>query len=568
MKDYASTSKIKSISLREFAVIVAAFILISYIAVSFFLQYDTNLRTTVTDLMTPIISLLVVVSLFYAAKESSVFGHRVRIAWTLLAIAQLSFTIGEIIWAILEVGFGQSPFPSYADIFYTLYYPIFAIGILLLPRSGLKSESISRTTIDIGIVMISAALIFWIFLIIPTVETIRGSGLEAILSLNYIVADFVLLFVLLDMLFNKIRSFTDGSLILLAAGIGALVFTDTVFAYQSLQNTYISGGLLDSGWILGYLLIGMAAVFQIIKAKSEFIEKSPQTKIIKDKFFWISYIPLIWVLVAYILLLWGYYQKYLSELIVLELGVGAIIILIIIRQIMSIRENKQLYLEAQKEIKLRKKAEKDLKDALVEKDMMVKEIHHRVKNNLTVLSSLLNLQSRYIKDKEALGIFKESQNRAKSMALIHEYLYNSSDLKRIHFGEYINKLSINLFRTYVMDSSRIKLNIDVEDIMLDINIAIPLGLILNELVTNAMKHAFPGDRNGSINVEFHSKDHEYTLTVSDNGIGIPEELDYKNSHSLGLRIVNSLTEQIKGKIELDRTGGTAIKIKFAEPEFK
>lgn len=567
MKDYASTNIIKSVSLREFAVIVAVFILISYIAVSFFLQYDTNLRTTVSDLMTPIISLIVVISLFYASKESSVFGNRVRIAWTLLALAQLSFTVGEIIWAILEVGFGQSPFPSYADIFYILYYPLFAIGIFLLPRDSIKTESIYKTSIDLGIVMISAALIFWVFLIIPTVQTIRGNGLEAILSLNYIVADFVLLFVLLDMLFNKIKSFTDSSLILLAGGIGALVFTDTAFAYQSLQNIYVSGGFLDVGWVLGYLLIGLAAVFQITKAKTEFVLKS-STKSINHKFFWISYIPLIWVLVAYILLLWGYYQNYFPQLIVLELGVGIIIILIIIREIMSIRENKRLYLEAQKEIKLRKKAEKDLKDALKEKDMMVKEIHHRVKNNLTVFSSLLNLQSRYIKDKEALGIFKESQNRAKSMALIHEYLYNSSDLKRINFGEYIKKLSINLFHTYVMDSSLIKLNIEVEDIMLDINIAIPLGLILNELVTNAMKHAFGEDRSGEINVKFHSNDVEYTLTVSDNGIGIPEEIDYKNTDSLGLRIVNSLTDQIKGKIELDRAGGTTFKIKFKEPEFK
>lgn len=557
-----------SISFREMAIILAIFILISYIATSFFLGYNANLRTTVSDLMTPIISFLVVISLFYAAKQSTVFGHRVQIAWALLAFAQLSFTIGEIIWAILEVGLGQSPFPSYADIFFTIYYPLFAIGIFLLPRNSFNTESIYRTTIDLGIVMISVALIFWIFLIIPTVETIRGSGLEAILSLNYIVADFVLLFVLLDMLFNKIRSFTDSSLILLAAGVTALVFTDIAFAYQSLQNTYVSGSFIDTGWVLGYLLIGLAAVYQIIKAESEYVEKSPEPKFVRDKFFWISYIPLIWVLVAYILLLWGYYQNYLSELIVLELGVGAIIILIIIRQIMSMRENKRLYLEAQKEINLRKKAEKELKNALNEKEIMVKEIHHRVKNNLSVISSLLNLQSRYIKDKEALGIFKESQNRAKSMALIHEHLYQSSDLKRIHFGEYINKLSISLFHTYVMDSSRIKLNIDVEDIMLDINIAIPLGLILNELVTNTMKHAFPDNREGEINVKLHSQNNEFTLTVSDNGVGLPEGLDYKNTDSLGLRLVNSLTDQIKGNIELDRTGGTTFKIKFKEPEFK
>ncbi len=562
-----STNKKKSIALPKMAMIIAVIILTSYTTISFLLSYDISLRTTVSDLFIPLISLAVVISLFYAAKQSRIFGPRVQIAWTLLAFAQLSFTIGEIIWAILEVGLGQSPFPSYADIFYTIYYPIFAIGILFLPRTSFNTN-IYRKTIDLAIVMISAALIFWIFLIIPTIETVRGNSLEAILSLNYIVADFVLLFVLLDMLFNKIKSFTDTSLIFLAAGIMALISTDTIFAYQSLQNTYVSGGFTDIGWILSYLLIGLGAVCQINASKSKYFDKSTESWFIKDKFPWISYIPLIWVLVAYILLLWSYYQNYVSELIVLELGVGAIIVLVIIRQILSMRENRQLYLEAQKEIELRKKTEKELKKALNEKEILVKEIHHRVKNNLAVISSLLNLQSRYIKDTEALDIFKESQNRAKSMALIHEYLYQSDDLKRINFGEYINKLSTNLFHTYVVDSSLIKLNVDTENIMLDVNIAIPLGLVLNELVTNTMKHAFPDNKKGKMNIKFYSKGDEFILTISDNGIGLPEGLDYKNTDSLGLRLVNSLTDQINGSISLNRNKGTTFKIKFTESLFK
>ncbi|MGZ7096367.1 MAG: sensor histidine kinase, partial [Methanobacterium sp.] len=376
------------------------------------------------------------------------------------------------------------------------------------------------------------------------------------------------LFVLLDMLFNRIKNFKDKSLLLLSAGILALIFTDTSFAYQSLHGIYVSGGLMDSGWILGYVLIGLAGVYQVAKVRTEPDIKHSDPSVEEDKFFWISYIPFIWVLVAYILLLWGYYQSYTSELLVLELGVGTILVLIIIRQIISLRENRRLYLEAQKEINLRKNAQNELKETLNEKDLLVKEIHHRVKNNLTVFSSLLNLQSRYIKDKEALDIFKESQDRAKSMAIIHEDLYQSSDLKRINFGEYINKLSINLFQTYVTNPDLINLNIDAEEVMLDINLAIPLGLILNELVTNVMKHAFKVDKKGEIKIKFHSKEGEYTLTVSDNGIGFPEGLDYTNIDSLGLKLVNSLTEQIGGKIELDKTHGTTFNIIFREPEFK
>jgi PAS domain S-box-containing protein len=214
-----------------------------------------------------------------------------------------------------------------------------------------------------------------------------------------------------------------------------------------------------------------------------------------------------------------------------------------------------------------KKSQDLVKKSLLEKEMLLKEIHHRVKNNLMVISSLLSLQSRYIKDEVSKSIFKESQNRARSMALIHELLYRSSDLKRINFGDYIKTLTNELFRMYVTDPDRIKLNINVEDVMLDINTAIPLGLIVNELVSNSMKHAFPNDRKGKIDIEFKLEDGIYSMIVSDNGVGFPKDYDLEVSDSLGLRIVNSLTEQIDGQIELERENGTRYIIKFEEETY-
>ncbi|MEW6011374.1 MAG: sensor histidine kinase [Euryarchaeota archaeon] len=208
-----------------------------------------------------------------------------------------------------------------------------------------------------------------------------------------------------------------------------------------------------------------------------------------------------------------------------------------------------------------------LEKALEEKEMLLKEIHHRVKNNLMVISSLLSLQSRYIKDKKALAVFKESQNRAKSMALIHEKLYRSTDLKRIDFGEYIRTFSAELYHSIVGDPRQVKLELNVEHVMLDINTSIPLGLIVNELITNSMKYAFPPGTEGKIKIDFYPQDDYFILNVSDDGIGIPEEVDIENTKSLGLQLVNSLTEQINGQLTVNRKDPTEFKIKFQEISF-
>ncbi|HEX3013216.1 MAG TPA: histidine kinase dimerization/phosphoacceptor domain -containing protein, partial [Methanobacterium sp.] len=211
----------------------------------------------------------------------------------------------------------------------------------------------------------------------------------------------------------------------------------------------------------------------------------------------------------------------------------------------------------------RKEAEENLKASLKEKEILMKEIHHRAKNNLTIISSLLNLQSRHINDKEALGVFKESQNRARSMALIHEKLYRSDDLRKIDFGEYIRSLTIELFHSY-RTSSGIKLDMDIDDINLDINTAVPLALIVNEIVTNSLKYAFPDKKTGNVSVRFAKNADELQLIVEDNGIGFPNDLDFKNTNSLGMQLVNSLTEQIKGHIKLEREEGTKFIIDFKE----
>ena len=217
-----------------------------------------------------------------------------------------------------------------------------------------------------------------------------------------------------------------------------------------------------------------------------------------------------------------------------------------------------------RDITKRIEMENALKVALEDKDVLMMEIHHRVKNNLMIMSSLLNLQSNYIDDEKTLNVFRDSQNRAKAMALIHQKLYQSTDLKHIDFGDYIENLTSQLYQSMVMDSDRIKLEFDVEDIKIDLNMVVPLGLIVNELVTNSIKHAFLRDEGGTIKLEFHRDDENIILRVSDNGAGFPEDMDYKNADSLGLKLVNTLSRQINGELTLDESEGTAFTLVFKE----
>ena len=202
------------------------------------------------------------------------------------------------------------------------------------------------------------------------------------------------------------------------------------------------------------------------------------------------------------------------------------------------------------------------------KDILLKEVHHRVKNNLQIISSMLRLQSRKFTDKETIEAFKKSQNRAKSMAIAHEKLYQSSDLENIELSSYIETLTKYLLNTYGCDPENIKIDIKIKNITQDIDTAIPLGLIINEIVSNSLKHAFT-DHKGEIIVEIvPDVDGQYMLTIRDNGIGFPEDLDFMNTDSLGMQLVVSLVEQIEGSIELVRGNGTEFRIKFKQLSYK
>ncbi len=210
-------------------------------------------------------------------------------------------------------------------------------------------------------------------------------------------------------------------------------------------------------------------------------------------------------------------------------------------------------------------ANTSLTNSLAEKDVLLKEVHHRVKNNLQVISSLLNLQSGYIKDPTALQVFIESRNRVRSMALIHEKLYQSADLSRIDFEDYIRTLSNGLLAGFVGKGSKVHISVEVEKIMLPVDSAVPCGLIVNELVTNCFKYAFNAETGGQIQISMRRvDDKDLLLRVSDNGVGFPKDVDFRNTESLGMQLVTTLAEQIDGTIALMNGTGTTFEITFPE----
>ena len=222
---------------------------------------------------------------------------------------------------------------------------------------------------------------------------------------------------------------------------------------------------------------------------------------------------------------------------------------------------RRISLSVVRDVTEQKRAEQQLKTSLQEKEVLLKEIHHRVKNNMQVISSLLSLQATYITDDQVRSIFSESRDRVKSMALIHEKLYNSMNLARINFCDYTRSLAAAIFRSYNTSPRRIRLEVSIGELFFGVDTAIPCGLILNELISNSLKHAFPKGRNGVISISLTAEEGGgFRLIVGDDGVGFPAGLDFRTAGTLGLRLVNMLVSQLHGRIEKLPVPGTVFSI--------
>jgi two-component sensor histidine kinase len=217
----------------------------------------------------------------------------------------------------------------------------------------------------------------------------------------------------------------------------------------------------------------------------------------------------------------------------------------------------------------KRQAEEQIKASLQLKEVLLREIHHRVKNNLQVISSLLKMQARQLRDPQARALFQESQNRVRAMALIHEKLHRSPDLARVDMADYIRSLATCLCRSAEVNPGQVTLTVDVAAGPLGIDTAIPCGLIINELVSNALKHAFPQGQKGAIGIDLRLQgEKQLALTVRDNGVGLPGHVDVRHTESLGWQLVNALTHQLGGVLDINNETGTSVRITFEELKYR
>ena len=217
---------------------------------------------------------------------------------------------------------------------------------------------------------------------------------------------------------------------------------------------------------------------------------------------------------------------------------------------------------ANQDITDQNQTEEKLKSLVNEKEILLKELQHRIKNNLTIISSLLSLGMRNITDEKARSIFTDAISRISSMTHIYEQLYSSDNIDKIDLNAYINNLADSVFKTYNIELNKCYLTLSLADISLEIKNVVPLGLILNELIANSLKYAYPGNTGGEIRVFLQKKDDFITLIVSDDGIGLPEGFNIEKSKSMGFMLVSILTKQIEGDLKIDGETGTRVSISF------
>ncbi len=636
-----------------------------------FLLWGSNLFSVYMAILTPIVSIFTSGLLIYTTWWSYEMHKDAFKPWLILAISMVVYSVASFFYFVFTDVKGVISSLSMADSFYMAAYSSLVLGILFFIKKPFKIKY--KNLLDAVIVMVSAFFIVWFLLIWPTVGPSQPDTLSVIISISYLFLDLIVLLTILILLFSKNRKISELPLVLFSLGMFFQVFGDMIYAYNAVIPLLIYQWMFTALYVSNLIFITLAIIAYLNNIDVDFKNLIRVYRESSAPNSLVPYLPLVLVLFAYGLLIITKPDEALIW------GVGIIVVLVIIRQILSLNEikkakkiisarkeqlsfitsnmldliaesdengvfkyvspssqhllgyppeylggksfydfihpddlqevtehlkkslaslksariqyryknveGKYIWLESigqaifennklkgfiysSRDISEQKEAAKFVKNSLREKETLLKEIHHRVNNNLQIIISLLNLESRNVVAEEDHELFVESQNRVRSMSMIHEKLYQSDNLSSINFSDYLKTLLSTLIYENSKNMTKFDLEVDIdEEIDLNIETAVPCGLIINEIVSNSLKHAFPSGVSGKITVKMHKNDGEYVLIVGDDGIGFIDESELENA-TLGLTLINSLVDQLDGDIEFLKGEGTFYKIKFRELKYK
>ena len=348
---------------------------------------DPQQRIIYSDIIAPILDFLVCAALFFAAKQSATQSRRLGIAWGMIALSALMFALGDTTWTILELGLSEPPFPSLADVFYLLYYPVLLAGVLLLPESSASRGERIKKVLDAGIVMVAAILVFWNFLMGPLVASNSDYPiLEQAILVAYPVGDLVLLWALLRIIYKRSyqQEENDVPAFLLAVSFIVTIVADCIYTYQTFLGTYFSGGVLDVGWRVGTLLTGLAGISQMTAIRSfRSAVKFPSNleSLIRKVRVLTPFLPYLWLIAAYIMLMRSNTGSMHMDFLSLSLAVGGVIGLVLLRQLITLAENDKLNIELQQTME-------QLQDQASELEKANQELQNEISERKTVEQQL------------------------------------------------------------------------------------------------------------------------------------------------------------------------------------